>query len=253
MRKDFWYGKRILIIGASTGIGKALALKLAEFDCTLHLIARRTELIEQYANGSKNIFIYKCDVSDKNEVASTFQKIKDNSSNIDIALLNSGVSVKTEKNDFSSEAAEITFGTNLMGVIYWAELMLPDFIANRKGIFAAVGSLADNRGYSGNGFYSASKAALNLYLESLSVDLKKYDVKIITIKPGFVKTPMTDKNNFKMPFIISADKAAEYIINGIENGKRYIQFPLPTVLLSKLVGALPAFFYEYIASKYEIK
>jgi short-subunit dehydrogenase len=96
-------------------------------------------------------------------------------------------------------------------------------INNKKGIIATVSSLADNRGYSKSGFYSASKAALSIFAEGLSVDLKSFGIKVITIKPGFVKTPMTDQNKFKMPLIMPAEKSADYIISGIEKEKSIIQ------------------------------
>ena len=116
-----------------------------------------------------------------------------------------------------------------------------------QGIIAPVSSLADNRGYSGSGFYCASKAALSIFTEGLSIDLKKHGIKVITIKPGFVKTPMTDKNKYKMPFMISAEKSADYIISGIEKEKAIIQFPIPTVLGAKIIGLLPNWIYRLIA------
>ncbi len=95
-------------------------------------------------------------------------------------------------------------------------------------------------------FYCASKAAASIYLEGLRVELKKYGIKVITVKPGFVKTPMTDVNEFKMPFLMPADKAAKIILKGIKKEKRIIQFPFPTVIASKLIGLMPNFLYDYL-------
>ena len=124
---------------------------------------------------------------------------------------------------------------------------------NKNGIIVGVSSLADHRGFSGSGFYCASKSAASIYLEGLRVELKPYNIKVITVKPGFVKTPMTDQNKFKMPLLMPAEKAADIIIAGIEKEKRIIQFPLPMVLLTRLVGLIPGGLYEWLASKAKVQ
>ncbi len=248
--------KTILITGASTGIGKAIAQQLFQTSCNLVLIARRNELIQEYVKNDKNrlaeVKIIKCDVSLKDQVESTYQKIIDVFGKVDIAILNAGVDNKVTPETFSSEKAEKTININFLAVTYWIEQLLPGMMRRKSGIIAPVSSLADNRGYSGSGFYCASKAALSIFSEGLAVDLKKYDIKVINIKPGFVKTPMTDKNKFKMHFMVSAKKAANYIVRGIEKEKSIIQFPLPTVLGSKIIGSFPSWFYQFFASKKQI-
>ncbi|MEN8192704.1 MAG: SDR family NAD(P)-dependent oxidoreductase [Bacteroidota bacterium] len=244
--------KTILITGASTGIGKAISQKLLQKNCNLVLIARRDELITEFVNNSKdlsaNVKIIKSDVSNKEDVQRAYDSAIEAFGRIDVAILNSGVGNNVTAETFKSEYAENTMNINFLGVVYWVEQLLPEMMKRRDGIIAPVSSLADNRGYSGSGFYSASKAALSIFSEGLSVDLKKYGIKILTIKPGFVKTPMTSKNGFKMPFLMSADKSADYIIKGIEKEKSTIQFPLPTVLGAKLIGLIPSWLYRLIAN-----
>ncbi|NOX65062.1 MAG: SDR family NAD(P)-dependent oxidoreductase [Chlorobi bacterium] len=243
--------KTILITGASTGIGKAISRKLLQRSCNLVLIARRDFLIMDYINETENITakvkIVKCDVSKKNEVENAYNEAISEFDNIDIAVLNSGVGFHVTPSTFNSKYAEETININFLGVVYWIEQILPEMMKRKGGIIAPVSSLADNRGYSGSGFYCASKAALSIFLEGLSIDLKKFGIKIITIKPGFVKTPMTDKNKFKMPFIIPVEKSADYIITGIEKEKSIIQFPLPTVIGAKIIGLLPNWLYKLLA------
>ncbi|VAX22139.1 Oxidoreductase, short-chain dehydrogenase/reductase family [hydrothermal vent metagenome] len=243
--------RTILITGASTGIGKAISLKLLQRSCNLVLIARRDLLIMDYINETKNVSakvkIIKCDVTKKNEVENAYYSSISEFGKIDIAILNSGVDKKVTPQNFNSEAAEKTINTNFLGVIYWIEQLLPEMMKRKEGIIAPVSSLADNRGYSGSGFYCASKAALSIFSEGFSIDLKKFGIKVLTIKPGFVKTPMTDKNKFKMPFIIPVEKSADYIIRGIEKEKSIIQFPLPTVIGAKIIGSLPNWLYRLIA------
>ncbi|MCL6096997.1 MAG: SDR family NAD(P)-dependent oxidoreductase, partial [Bacteroidetes bacterium] len=145
-----------------------------------------------------------------------------------------------------------TFGVNVLGIIYWIEQLLPEFLQRKNGTIVGVSSLADNRGYSCSGFYCASKAAVTNYLEGLCVELKPHGIKVVTVKPGFVKTPMTDQNKFKMPMLMSPEKAASKILTGIKKEKRVIQFPLPMVLLTRIVGLIPGRLYEWLAVKLKI-
>ena len=243
--------KTILVTGASSGIGKAIGEKLAQIDCNLILTARQNEKIENWVsqlnNKNARVLILKNDVTDKQNVAEVFAKIDETFGNIDVAILNSGIGKSVSPQNFSSLVAEEIINTNFMGVVYWIEQLLPEMLKNKKGIIAPVSSLADNRGYSGSGFYCASKAALSIFTEGLAIDLAKFGIKVITIKPGFVKTPMTDQNRFKMPFMISAEKAADKIINGIKNENNIVQFPFPTVLGAKFIGMMPSWFYRLIS------
>ncbi len=246
-------GKTILLTGASSGIGAALAEVLAEYDCTIILLARRYEKLqeikEKLQTKKASVFIYACDVSSKEQVAAAADKIEKDCGQIEIAILNSGVGHRVDPEEFTSKYAESTFGANTFGIIYWVEQLLPGFIKRKSGMIVGVTSMADNRGYSGSGFYSASKAASTIFLEGLAVELDAFNIKVITVRPGFVKTPMTDKNEFKMPFLMQPEKAAGIILEGIIREKRYIQFPWQTVLLTNLVGLMPARLYEYLARK----
>jgi len=246
--------KTILITGASTGIGKGLAAALSKINCNLVLAARRVELIQEIIDNlspqSKAQFLaIKCDVSKKNEVADAYRKIIENFGNIDIAILNAGYAERMTAENYDSKIAEVTFGANIFGIIYWVEQLLPEFIKRKSGIIAGVSTLADNKGYSKSGFYSASKAAATIYLEGLSADLRKYNIKVVTIKPGFVRTPMTDKNEFNMPLMMEPEKASKIIINGIEKEKRLIQFPWQMVILSKLINLIPNRIFEILEAR----
>lgn len=257
--------KTILLTGASSGIGKALAQKLAMIDCTLILTARRTNLIEEYLSNLNNkraeIIIDSCDVANKNSVSESMIKIKTRladgqgkiKNNIDIAILNAGTSYRTDITEFNSKHAEEIFGVNVMGIVYWIEQLLPQMMKRKNGMIVGTASLADSRGYAKSEFYCASKAAVTKILEGLRVELHPYNVKVITVKPGFVKTPMTDKNKFKMPFIISPDKAADIIFRGIEKEKPVIAFPPVLTFASWLGGILPSSIYEFFARRVKVK
>ncbi|MCX6169507.1 MAG: SDR family NAD(P)-dependent oxidoreductase [Ignavibacteriales bacterium] len=248
--------KVVLITGASSGIGKAIALQLLREKCRLILLARRIELLEELVNQSQitnnQPLIIKCDVSKKNEVASAYKVIKEKFGSVDVAILNSGVGRTVTVDNYDSRFAEETFGANFFGIVYWVEQLLPDFVKIKKGMIVGVSSLADNRGYSGSGFYCASKAAVSIYFEGLRVELKRYGIKVITVKPGFVKTPMTAQNKFKMPFLMEPEEAAQIIIDGIKREKRIIQFPWQMALLTRIVGLIPGSLYEWLASKTKV-
>ncbi|MCG6912728.1 SDR family NAD(P)-dependent oxidoreductase [bacterium BMS3Abin03] len=250
-------GKVILITGASSGIGRELAVHFSKENCSLVLLARRLDLLndlaEQIKINNSRIEILKCDVTNTDDVSSAVNEIKNKLGRIDIAILNAGVGHRAGPKEYNSSSSKNVFDTNILGITHFIENILPDFIERRDGMIVGVSSLSDSRGWPGNGFYSASKIAVTRLLESLRIDVKQFNIKVITVKPGFVKTPMTDKNDFYMPFLMSTEKAAKKIINGIRKEKRIIQFPLPTVLGSKIVGILPDIIFEHYAAKWSKK
>ncbi len=192
----------------------------------------------------ENILPIKCDVSKKDEVTSAYKQIIEKFGKIDIAILNAGYSVRMSVKDYNSEAAEKIFGANVFGIIYWVEQLLPEFMKRKEGMIVGVSSLADSKGYSKSGFYSASKAAATIYLEGLRAELRKHHIKVLTVRPGFVRTPMTDKNEFEMPLLMEPEKAVKMIISGIEKEKRMIQFPWQLVLATRLIPFIPNWLFE---------
>lgn len=247
------YNKTVLITGASSGLGYDLAKGLAKENCNLILLARRVEklkeLQKEISEIGGNSSIYECDISKKENVVSVFNKIFIAHKNIDIVILNSGVSHRAWIKNFNSANAEEIFKVNVLGMIYCTEAILPYFIKNKSGMIVGVSSLADVRGFPGSGFYCASKAAATTFLQSLRIEAKNYNIKVLTVKPGFVKTPMTDKNEFKMPFLLDVSESTKYIINGIKKEKRIIHYPFKLVFLIKILKLLPAWLFEKLSSK----
>ncbi|MDP3147989.1 MAG: SDR family NAD(P)-dependent oxidoreductase [Ignavibacteria bacterium] len=249
-------GKNVVITGASSGIGKALALQFAKAGSSLVLLARRIEELEIIAKEVSKyhviVKIYKCDVSNKDEVEKVFVHIKKFFNSIDILVLNAGVSFRTDVRKDESAKAVQTFAVNVLGMIFCANQVIPDFIQAKKGMIVGVSSLAESRGFPRSGFYCASKAAASTYLESLRIELQKYNIKVLTVKPGFVKTPMTDKNEFDMPFIIPVEKAVKIIIEGIKKEKKIIQFTFGAVLGIKIMKIMPNWLFDRL-SKQQLK
>jgi short-subunit dehydrogenase len=245
--------KKIILTGGSSGIGYQLSKKLLLEGCSLAVLARRKDKLDRLSEETKglggNLFTYQCDVTDKIKVNSVITEAINAMGGIDIAILNSGVGRPDGIKKFSSENAFAVFNTNVLGIVNCIETLLPVFLEQKHGIIAGVSSLADNRGYSMSGFYDGSKAAATIILESLSAELKMHGIKVVTIKPGFVRTEMTAQNNFKMPFLMDADKAADIIVKGLKKEKRIIQFPTITVIFAKIIGLLPVRLYEYLEYK----
>jgi len=252
--------KTILLTGASTGIGEEVAKKLAMINCRLILLARRINLIEEYLslinNKRAEIEVIQCDVSKKESVNESMIKIKSmskNKNNIDIAILNAGISYRTDITEFNSKHVEEIFGVNVMGIIYWVEQLLPEMMKRKNGMIVGVSSLADSRGHAKSEFYCASKSAATKILEGLRVELHPYNIKVVTVKPGFVETPMTSKNKFKMPLLMKPEKAADIILRGIEKEKSIIAFPIPIAFASWLGGILPSRVYEFFAKRVKVR
>lgn len=158
--------KIILITGASSGIGKALAFALAKEQCKLVLVARRIELLEglnrELQLTNDQLLVLKCDVTKKEEVNTAYESVKQKFGRVDIAILNSGVGYLVTPKNYNSKFAENTFGVNVLGIIYWIEQLLPEFLQRKNGMIVGVSSLADNRGYSGSGFIAQAKLRLQI-------------------------------------------------------------------------------------------
>jgi short-subunit dehydrogenase len=245
--------KVILITGASSGIGCELARQFAEYDCKLALLARReillNEIEKELIHINKNVISIKCDVSSSHNVNAAVKTVVGAFGKIDIAVLDAGINIKTKTLEFDSFAAEEIFDVNVVSMAYFFEELIPIF-KNNGGMFVGISSLADGRGFPLSGLYCASKAAVTLFLESQRIELKPLNIKVITVKPGFVKTPMTDSNRFKMPFLMDVKKAAKIIVKGIEKEKRVIQFPWQTVFGAKLLRILPDPLFDLLAEKH---
>ena len=245
--------KTVVLTGASSGIGYSLAKLLPKENCSIALLSRRENKLNDLLNDLKTsgvqVRAYKCDVGTSDEVRNIFSQVLNDFGKIDIAILNAGASSRADVSKYSSSTAKEIFEANTFGIINCVEQLLPDFMKRKEGVIIGVSSLAESRGFPKSGFYNASKAAATLLLESLRIELKPYNIKVMIVKPGFVKTPMTDKNEFHMPFLMDADKAAKIILNGIKKEKKIIQFPFTTVIGSKIVKFMPDWMFDFFMSK----
>jgi short-subunit dehydrogenase len=240
--------KNVLITGASRGIGKALAYEFAKKGFTQTLLARDENNLKQIADEldskGKQVFFKKCDVSDLSQMKESVDFAIEKMGSIDIAILNAGVAGSGYFDNFTTENLRRIFDVNVFGIANGLEVLIPYMKKSGSGIIAGVSSLADTRGVPGNAGYCASKTAASFLLSAARVELKSSGVKIVTIRPGFVKTDMTAINKFYMPFLMEVEESAKIIIKGLLEGKERIAFPLPMILFSYLGRALPSVIFE---------
>jgi NAD(P)-dependent dehydrogenase (short-subunit alcohol dehydrogenase family) len=231
------------LTGASAGIGRALALRLARDGWRVAASARRGDVLDslrQEARGLPGeIRAFPVDVTDRRAVADCVAAIERDFGRIDLALLNAGTHEPMPADKFSAAVVQRLLDINVMGVANGLEAVLPLLIARGAGRVAIVASLAGYSGLPSAAAYGASKAALINMAESLRPELLEKGVVLQVINPGFVKTPLTDKNDFEMPFLISADDAAAAILRGLKSDRFEIAFPGGFVRLMKLLRLLP--------------
>lgn len=226
--------KTILITGATSGIGKALSLEYAKPGITLFLTGRNQKNLQEIANSCElkgaQVIAKIIDVKEKEELAKWIAQIS-KKFGLDLVVANAGISAGTASGiESDAQIAEI-FETNVTGVLNTINPVIPFMQKQKSGQIALVSSLAGFRGLPSSPAYSASKAAVRVYGEGLRGNLSRFGIKVSVICPGYVKTPMTDVNNFPMPFLMSSDKAARIIKFGLEKNKSRISFPFPFYFL----------------------
>ena len=229
------------ITGASGGIGRATALRLAADGWTVYATARRKEPLDelaQSASGKGRILALPGDVTDLAAMRAAVKSITSEGP-LALAVLNAGVYTPMRAESFSAETARKMFDVNLGGVANALEPVLEHMIARRAGHVAITASVAGYRGLPDACGYSTTKAGLIAMAEALAMDLADHDVRISVINPGFVETEATAVNEFEMPFLMSPETAAERIVAGLKRPGFEIVFPIRFALLLRAVGALP--------------
>lgn len=244
--------KTIIITGASSGLGRALACLYASPNVRLFLFGRSVQNLEETADLCRKLsaeaFIIKCDIKDqettKAQIEDIFSKNK-----VDILISCAGVSAGTLNKPETTKQVNEIFATNLNGTLNIIMPAMPFMIANKEGMIVLISSMAGLIGLSSSPSYSASKAAIKSFGDSLRAYLKRFNVKVSVVIPGYIATPMTEVNNFPMPFIISAERAAEIIVSGLERNKGLIVFPKIMYFTLKLLSLVPYKILDYINSK----
>jgi len=237
---------RIVITGASSGIGAALARYYASEDSVLGLIARRPG--NQTPKGK--VTHYQVDVTDESALAAAARDFIARFGAPDLVIANAGVSTGTSGEDINDIAKlRRVLEVNTVGLAATLAAFAPAMRQAGRGTLAGIASVAGFRGLAGNGAYSGSKAAARIWMESLRAELYGSGVSVICICPGYIDTPMTRVNRFRMPFLLSADEAAPRIARAIAARRRLAVIPWQMALASVLLRAMPGWLYDRFASR----
>ena len=234
----------VFITGASSGIGQALALRFHRAGYRLALVARRVHEIESWAAAKQlpadSYAIYSADVSSTSSIVEAGQDCITRQGVPDVVIANAGISVGVDTAVRSDlEVIQRTFATNNIGMAATFHPFIDAMVARGSGTLVGIGSVAGIRGLPGHGAYCASKAAVISYCESLRGELRPAGVRVVTVCPGYVDTPLTQRNRYSMPFLMQPEDFAEQAYRAIRAGASYRVIPWQMGVVAKLLRLLP--------------
>jgi NAD(P)-dependent dehydrogenase (short-subunit alcohol dehydrogenase family) len=252
--------RAVFLTGASSGIGEALARDYAARGATLGLFARRRSALDALAASlgagagnaaaSSKVAVYAGDVRDAASLSAAATDFIARYGVPDVVIANAGVSRGTLTEYVEDGPAfRAVFDTNVLGLVHTFQPFVAAMREAGSGTLVGIASVAGLRGLPGSGAYSASKAAAITYLESLRVELASSGIAVVTICPGYIDTPMTEKNPYSMPFLLRADKAAQLIARAIARRRRYYVLPWQMALVGRLLSVLPRPLYDALFAR----
>jgi short-subunit dehydrogenase len=236
----------VFLTGASSGIGAALAREYAARGATLGLVARRAAVLnELVATLPGRHFVYAADVTDKDALLAAARAFERDTGGVDVVIANAGISVGVLTEHYEDlDAFKQVFDTNVLAMAHTFHPFIAPMRSRRRGTLVGIASVAGIRGLPGSEAYCASKAAAISYCESLRVELRRFDVQVVTIAPGFVRTPLTAKNPYRMPFLMEPADFARAAVDKIGAGVSYAVVPWQMGLVAKLLRALPNWAFD---------
>ncbi len=238
-----WTGRRVWLVGASTGIGAALALLLLERGARVALSSRSRDAMVALVAGQPGALIVPADVTRPEQLAAAHAEAVEKWGGVDLAIFNAGTHIPMRAWELDLGSARSLVDTNLMGVLNGLAAALPGMLERKSGAVAVVASVIGYRGLPTGLIYGATKAALINLSETLYFDLAPRGIGVHLICPGFVATPLTGRNEFPMPALIPAEEAAREILRGIERGEFEIHFPKRFTRWLKLLRLMPYSLY----------
>jgi short-subunit dehydrogenase len=248
-----WTGKAVLITGASSGIGRGLALALAKQGAQVGLLARRRDLLDQIVNeiagaGGKAIAMA-ANVEDAAEVRAALEAFESKVGAIDVLVANAGVGATNDPAALDADQVARVLGVNVIGVANCVAAVVPGMVARGSGQLVAISSLAAYRGLPKSAAYCGSKAAVSAFFESLRLDLEPRGIDVTIIHPGFIKTPLTAGRQAQMPFLMELDDAIKKIVWAIEKKRKSYAFPWQLATIVRAGLLMPIFMYDHIARR----
>lgn len=233
--------QRVWLTGASSGIGEALVPALVASGARVAISARRVDALEAVAARvpAGQVHVVPVDVTDREAVHAAARHIEARWGGIDLAIFNAGTHIPVNAERLDAADFRTLIDVNYLSLIYGVEAVLPGMLARGRGHIAGVASLAGYRALPTAAAYGASKAAAIVALDGIRFDVERRGVDVTVINPGFVRTPLTDRNTFQMPALIDADQAARLIVRGLARRKKEIHFPARFSWTMKLLRVLP--------------
>lgn len=252
---DEWLGRVVFLTGASSGIGRALALELGRHGAHIALAARRRERLDEVAEEVETLggeaFVLSLDVTDAAAVESAVTETKNRLGPVETVIANAGIAPRTDVTNIDLEATRYVFDVNVHGALATLKPAIPDMIDRGTGHLVVVSSLAAFHGLPGEAAYCASKAAITRFCDTLRVELKPSGITVTTIHPGYVSTEMNeDRDPDEMSFVVQASDAARKIRGALEARKPRYAFPLPMALLSRASRFIPFSISDRIAGNF---
>jgi NAD(P)-dependent dehydrogenase (short-subunit alcohol dehydrogenase family) len=249
-----WNDRVVLLTGASSGIGEALALALAKRGAKLGLVARRTDLLKDLAekcdSAGGRAWPFPCDVTDEDDLRAAADQLRSEYGNIDVLIANAGISgADLETRRYEPLAVKRVIDINLLGGVNAVHAVLPEMLEHGGGQLVAISSLAGFRGLPGSAAYSASKAGMTNFFESVRLDVQHKGIAVTIIQPGFIRTPLTAARANKMPFLMELDDAVPYFIKAIEKRKKFAAFPWQLATIVRAGRYMPAWLYDKVAGR----
>ena len=256
-----WSNQVVLVTGASSGIGRALALELARRGAKVGLIARRRELLEEIAseisragdNKKADVALLTVEVQDADAMRAAAQRLMSAFGRIDVMIANAGIGVTNSALEFDAAKLASTMNVNVIGAANSVAAVLPEMIARGSGHLVVISSLAAYRGLPKSAAYCASKAAVSSMFESFRLDLAPRGINVTIIHPGFIETPLTAGRKAQLPWLMKVDHAANRIIGAIEKRKKSYAFPWQLATIVRLGMFMPNFMYDWFSRRNSLR
>jgi short-subunit dehydrogenase len=248
-----WSQKVVFITGASSGIGRSLAVELGRGGASVGLLARRAETLSEIAReveaaGGRALAL-PADVKDAGAVRAAADKLRERFGRVDVLVANAGIGVTTDARDLKADEVANVINVNVLGAVNSVTAVLPEMVERRSGQLVVISSLAAYRGLPKSGAYCASKAAVSAFFESLRVDLRGSGVDVTIIHPGFIKTPLTAGREAQMPYLMELNDAVQKITRAIEKRKKSYAFPWQLASIVRAAMLMPVPLYDKIITR----
>jgi short-subunit dehydrogenase len=250
---NYFKDKVVMITGASSGIGRGLALELSRRGARLGLVARRAvaldEIVGEISSRNGKALALAADVQDATALRGAADRVRADFGRIDVLIANAGIGLTADAAEMQPADLARVLNVNVIGAANSVAAVVPEMVAHGSGHLVVISSLAAYRGLPKSAAYCASKAAVSAFFESVRLDLKGKGIAVTIIHPGFIKTPLTEGRHAEMPFLMELHDAVQLIVGSIERRKKSYAFPWQLASIVRLGMIMPNFMYDWIAAR----